>query len=98
MDDIAGRQDMLLRVLPAATGEDRWTLELIASSGTGTAFAAVMPGRRLFVKWPAEVRPLFRLAALGIVPSVVATGMVAGLPFVVQEWVDGRSADRTWLR
>jgi len=98
MDDIAGRQDMLLRVLRAVTGEDRWTLELIESSGTGTAFAAVMPGRRLFVKWPAEVRPLCRLAELDIAPHVVATGLLGGLPFLVQEWVDGRAADRAWLR
>ncbi|MGS0686294.1 phosphotransferase [Nakamurella sp. GG22] len=89
---------VLLRGIQEATGIHGWTIEPIEKSGTGAAFVAVAGNRRLFVKWPAEVRPLSRLAEIGVAPAVVATGHAGGLSFVLQQWVDGRSVDRTWLR
>lgn len=52
----------------------------------------------MFLKCPTDIRPMPRLAELGVVPPIVATGHLSGVPFLLQHWADGNAPDRAWLR
>ena len=94
----ADQCEALVQLVERHAGGSGWTVTRIRNSGTGSAFVALAPGRRLFLKWPTDIRPLPRLAELGVVPPIVATGRVEGSPFLLQHWSTGAAPDRSWLR
>jgi aminoglycoside phosphotransferase (APT) family kinase protein len=93
-----GGRERMLAVLRHHVGDLEWELRPVGTRGGATTFLATGSGRRLFVKWPTDTRPLQRLAELNIVPPIVATGQLHGAPYVVQQYMDHVAADRTWLR
>jgi hypothetical protein len=91
----ANHREVLVQLVERHAGGSGWTVTRLRNSGTGSAFVALAPGRRLFLKWPNDIRPLPRLAELGVVPPLVATGHVEGSPFLLQYWVAGAAPDRS---
>ncbi len=91
--DASAHQDLLRDAL----GGD-WTAVPTQLGAMGSSFLATNGERRLFVKWPADTRVIPRLAQIGVVPPLVASGEWQGTPFLIQEWIEGESPDRAWLR
>jgi aminoglycoside phosphotransferase (APT) family kinase protein len=84
-------------VLRESVGGD-WTVIPTLRGAMGSSFLATSGDRRLFLKMPADLRAVPRLAEIGIAPPVVAAGEWRGRPFLVQEWITAESPDRPWLR
>lgn len=90
-------REALAQLVQHHAGGPGWTVTRMQNSGTHSAFVARTPGRQLFLKCPTDIRPLRRLAELGVVPPIVATGHLNGLPFLLQHWGSGAAPDRAWL-
>ena len=75
-----------------------WTVVPTQSGAMGSSYLATSGDRRLFLKIPADLRAIPRLATIGIAPPVVVAGEWHGQPFLAQEWIAAESADRAWMR
>ena len=75
-----------------------WTVVPTQSGAMGSSYFATSGDRRLFLKIPADLRAVPRLAEIGIAPPIVAAGEWLGQPFLLQEWIAAGPADRAWMR
>ncbi|HYH12045.1 MAG TPA: phosphotransferase [Thermomicrobiales bacterium] len=77
---------------------DRWDIRRPRQGARKECYIATSPEGSVFVKLDVRVDILERLGKLGVAPQVLAHGVHDAQTYVVQEFIDGGSPSREWLR
>lgn len=89
-------RDRVDKLLESALGGG-WTVTRPRDGWAETAFVAEHGDRRAFVKVDVQIPILHRLAALGIVPPILAAGEYDGLSYVIQEFIEAPNPEPPWF-
>lgn len=90
-------EDAVRTLIQNTLGGDGWTVRRPEQGWSRTSFIAEHKARRVFVKFEAPTVVLRRLAAIGVAPAILADGEFQGVPYVVQEYVEGSHPDHGWF-
>ncbi len=74
-----------------------WDIERPKDGMQKSCYVARCGERKVFVKFDVPIEPHQRLGEIGVAPSVLASGIVEGRTYVVQEYVVGEYADWRWF-
>jgi hypothetical protein len=74
-----------------------WKIVKSKIGSSGRAFVCSTIDQMVFVKFGASVGAAERLALAGVSPRLLATGVSAVGPFVIQAYVEGRVPDGRWI-
>jgi hypothetical protein len=85
-------------VLAESWPEETWTLARPEQGWRKESWIACSAQRTVFVAFDVHAAPLVRLSELGVAPPVLRHGRSADQEWVVQQWIDGHSPDRDWIR
>ncbi len=89
--------DIITRIVETALGGRGWTIAPLIPSWAGTACLVTKGERRVFLKIDVSVPVIRRVAELGVIPPILASGELEGCPYVIQEFVDAPYAEHRWF-
>lgn len=85
------------RILAYHFSDQHWHVAPPPAGVQKEAYIAQNDQHRLFVKFDAATPAWDRLAAIGVTPHVLATGIHQGRPYLIQQFVEGTYPDRVWF-
>jgi len=74
-----------------------WTITRPKDGMQKACYVAQSGALKVFVKFDVPIEPLQRLGEIEVAPRVLASGMVEGRSYVVQEYISGRYPDWRWF-
>jgi thiamine kinase-like enzyme len=74
----------------------QWDIQSSSIGASKQAFIASNGEQKAFVKLDVLAPILIRLSELGVAPRVLSEGLDGGKPYIIQEFVEGRKADKDW--
>jgi len=86
-------RELLLQVF----GPGDWAIEKPQNGRRKECYIASSRNRKVFVKFDVPIKSLQRLSDAGFAPRVLASGSYQGVPYVIQEFLDGVHPDRDWI-
>lgn len=90
-------EEAVQSIIQSTLGGDGWTVRRPEQGWSGTSFIAEHSAQRVFVKFEAPIGVLRRLADIGVAPAVLVDGEFRGVPYVVQEFIEGTHPDHGWF-
>jgi thiamine kinase-like enzyme len=76
--------------------DGQWDIKPSGVGASNQAFIARNGEQKAFVKLAVAAPVLVRLSELGVTPTVLSEGLEGGKPYIIQEFVEGRKADKDW--
>ena len=86
-------RELLLHVF----GPGDWAIEKPQYGRQKECYIASSRDRKVFVKFDLPIKCLQRLSDAGFAPRVLACGSYRGIPYVIQEFLDGVHPSREWI-
>jgi aminoglycoside phosphotransferase (APT) family kinase protein len=86
-------RELLLQVFDSGD----WTIEKPQHGRQKECYIASNRDRKVFIKFDLPIKSLQRLSDIGLAPRILASGNYKGIPYVIQEFLDGTHPSREWL-
>lgn len=77
--------------------EQQWRITPPASGLQKEVYVAQNEQHKLIIKFDSDTPAWQRLAEIGVTPPLLGRGRYEGRPYIIQQFVEGRSPDRDWL-
>ncbi len=90
--------EQIEELLKLTLHQSDWVIAKPSSGRSKESYIAEKSGKKVFVKLDVFSHALDTLSEIGVAPKVLASGDQNGVPFVVQEFIEGTNPDENWFR